>query len=84
MRAFCEENDYVFDTSSVAAASVCDEYVDETGDETPAIILSVASPMERARDTLLALKIKSKDEEDAREQLEQLFAIERPAYLDNE
>ena len=39
-----EENDYLMDTHTAVAYKVYEQYREETGDETPALIASTASP----------------------------------------
>ena len=73
--AFSECDDYVFDPISVTAAVVFEEVEEET-EEDASIIVSMASPMEYAREVLTALGVKLKDENDAKKKLEELFAID--------
>lgn len=73
IRDFSDFDDYVFDPVSALAAGAYDLVEDE---DTPSVIVSVASPMTRAREVLQALGFRAKDEKSAREKLEELFAIE--------
>ena len=73
IRDFSDFDDYVLDPISALAAGAYDA-VD--ADETPSIIVSVASPMRFATEVLSALGVRAKDEKVAREKLEELFAVE--------
>lgn len=73
IRDFSDFDDYVFDPVTALAAGAYDVIEDE---DTPSVIVSVASPMTRAREVLQALGFRAKDEKSAREKLEELFAVE--------
>ncbi len=75
MNNFNEYDDYVLDPVSARAASAFEEG-EEDGDETPSIIVSIDSPMRYAREVLMAVGVKAKDEKEARRKLEELFAVE--------
>ncbi|MBE5754252.1 MAG: threonine synthase [Clostridiales bacterium] len=52
---FYDENGYVLDTHTAVAVSVKNSYVDFTGDETPTVVLSTASPYKFSHDVLSAI-----------------------------
>lgn len=52
---FFELDDFVFDTHTAVAASVYNDYSVETGDDTPTVIVSTASPYKFATDVYNAL-----------------------------
>lgn len=47
-----EEDDYIIDTHTAVAAAVYDKYVAETGDKTPTVIASTASPYKFTRSVM--------------------------------
>ncbi|MBQ8262502.1 MAG: threonine synthase [Lachnospiraceae bacterium] len=53
-----EKTGYVIDTHTAVAASVYDSYVKETGDKTPSVIASTASPYKFARSVMTAIDVK--------------------------
>ena len=75
IRDFSDFDDYVFDPISALAAGAFACVEDEV-EGTPSIIASVESPMNFAKEVLSALGVRAKDEEQAREKLETLFAVE--------
>lgn len=58
-----EEYGYIADTHTSVAAAVFDEYVSATGDETPTVVVSTASPYKFARDVLKCLDEKVPDDD---------------------
>lgn len=50
-----KENDYLIDTHTAVAVCCLDKYRNETGDKTPAVVVSTASPYKFARDVAAAL-----------------------------
>ncbi len=69
-----EELNYVTDTHTGVAACVYDKYVGETKDETPAVIVSTASPYKFSRSVMTAIDPKY-DAEDDFSLIEKLNAI---------
>ena len=55
IRSLYEDTGYVIDTHTAVAASVYDRYREETGDRTPAVIASTASPFKFARSVMTAI-----------------------------
>ena len=50
-----KENGYLCDTHTAVAVNVYEQYVNETGDKTPAVIASTASPYKFSRSVLQAV-----------------------------
>ena len=50
-----QEDDYIIDTHTAVAATVYDKYVAETGDQTPTVIASTASPYKFTRSVMNAI-----------------------------
>ena len=77
-----EEYGYIADTHTSVAVAVYDEYVSKTGDETPVVIVSTASPYKFARDVLKCLGEKVPDDDfKALEKLENVTALPVPDSL---
>lgn len=77
-----EEYGYIADTHTSVAAAVYDEYVLTTGDETPTVIVSTASPYKFARDVLRCLGEKVPDDDfKALKALENTTALPVPDSL---
>lgn len=55
IRSLYEDTGYVIDTHTAVAAAVYDRYREETGDRTPAVIASTASPFKFARSVMTAI-----------------------------
>ncbi len=73
IKDFSDFDDYVFDPVSVLAAGAYD-CVENDG--IPSVVVSIASPMQYAKEVLSALGVKARDEQEARIKLEDLFAVE--------
>lgn len=79
-----EKYGYLSDTHTAVAIKVCEDYLNETGDKTPTVIASTASPYKFSHSVLEALKqgdISSDNEFDMVHELEQLTGIKAPAQL---
>ena len=61
IRSLYEKTGYVIDTHTAVAAAVYDAYRKETGDETPTVIASTASPFKFTRSVMQAIDEKYKD-----------------------
>jgi len=59
-----EESGYILDTHTAVASGVYEKYRKESGDETPVIIASTASPYKFARSVMDAVTELSGEEED--------------------
>ena len=59
IRARFEQDNYLMDTHTAVASHVLREYREKTGDMTPAVIVSTASPYKFAADVLSAVKGKA-------------------------
>ena len=85
IRARFEQEGYLMDTHTAVASHVLKEYRDKTGDMTPAVIVSTASPYKFAQDVLSAVKGKEAAEGlDAfacSEKLEQLSGMPVPQQV---
>ena len=55
IRSLYEDTGYVIDTHTAVAAAVYDRYREETGDETPTVIASTASPFKFVRSVMTAI-----------------------------
>ena len=55
IRKIYEKSGYVIDTHTAVASFVCDEYKAKTGDETPIVIASTASPYKFTRSVMNAI-----------------------------
>ena len=55
IRAMFEQNGYLIDTHTAVAFSALEQYRQETGDDTPAIVASTASPFKFCSSVLEAL-----------------------------
>ena len=76
------EQDYLIDPHTAVAVGVYEQYVRETGDETPTILASTASPYKFAKSVLSALGSPvPEDEFEAVTALEQLSQTDAPAQL---
>lgn len=55
IRRLYDDCGYVIDTHTAVAASVYGKYVEETGDQTPTVIVSTASPFKFTRSVMNAI-----------------------------
>lgn len=80
-----DQQGYLCDTHTAVAVSVCDAYIKETGDNTPVVIASTASPYKFSKAVLGALdKGDSPESEfDMVEQLHEITGAEVPEPLAN-
>lgn len=80
-----EQQSYLCDTHTAVAVAVCDAYVRETGDKTPVVVASTASPYKFSKAVLGALdRGESPESEfDMVEQLREISGVEVPAPLAN-
>ena len=79
---YFDEYGYVLDTHTSVAASVYAEYVAETADNTPTVIVSTASPYKFVDDVLCALgEKKGKDAKASLKKLEDVSAMPVPETL---
>ena len=74
IRRHFEDFNYVTDTHTGVAAAVYDRYVQESGDNTPTVIVSTASPYKFARSVMTAIDPKY-DKEDDFALIEELHAV---------
>ena len=80
-----EQQGYLCDTHTAVAVSVCDAYIKETGDTTPVVVASTASPYKFSKAVLSALDKGDMPESefDMVEQLHEISEAEVPAPLAN-
>ena len=78
-----EQQNYLCDTHTAVAVSVCDAYIRETGDNTPVVIASTASPYKFSRAVLGALNRGEMPESefDMVDRLHEITGAEVPAPL---
>lgn len=78
-----EQQNYLCDTHTAVAVSVCDAYIRETGDTTPVVIASTASPYKFSKAVLGALNRGEMPESefDMVDRLHEITAAEVPAPL---
>lgn len=81
-KLFKEEN-YLCDTHTAVAISVYDKYISETGDKTPAVIASTASPYKFSKSVLKAIDDSelNMSEFDMVDRLNKITAVEVPKPL---
>jgi threonine synthase len=81
MKTF-ETSGYMLDTHTAVAVKVYDDYRDETGDNTPTIIASTASPFKFSRAVLSAVMSDTpEDEFEAAEKLSEISGLKLPQSL---
>lgn len=81
---YFSEKNYLCDTHTAVAVRVYDEYRERTGDTTPAVIASTASPFKFSKAVLGAVKdgkIESADEFGMVDELERFTGCKAPAQL---
>lgn len=80
IRKHFEEDHYITDTHTGVAACVYDKYVKETGDRTPTVIVSTASPYKFARSVMTAIDPRYEKEDDFAliDELQKVSGIEIP------
>ena len=79
-----DEDGYVLDTHTAVAVKVFDKYKEETGDNTPAIIASTASPYKFARSVVEAIdpSLAAGDDFQLVDELEKISAVRIPAAVE--
>ena len=70
-----ESDDYIIDTHTAVAATVYDKYVAETGDKTPTVIASTASPYKFSKAVLEAVSDGTDLPENEFDMVEKLFEV---------
>ena len=80
-----EEDGYILDPHTAVAAAVYDDYKKETGDETPAVIASTASPYKFTRSVMTAIDPACENEEDFAlvDKLEKLSGVKIPQAIED-
>ncbi len=84
IRKLYDEDGYIIDTHTAVAVSVYDKFKAETGDDTPTIIASTASPYKFTRSVVTAIEPSLNDKEDFElvDELYKLSAVKVPAAID--
>ncbi len=80
-----EKEQYVIDTHTAVAAAVYDQYVEETGDKTPAVIASTASPYKFARSVMEAVGSEQEEASDFElvDELHEISGTEIPKAVED-
>lgn len=80
-----ESDDYIIDTHTAVAATVYDKYVAETGDKTPTVIASTASPYKFTRSVMNAIdpEYDSKTDFELVDELEKLSGVKVPQAIED-
>lgn len=76
--------DYLADTHTAVAVNVCNEYINKTGDNTPVVIASTASPFKFSKAVLGAVETDKKEYDDefsTVKALEELSGLKAPEQL---
>ncbi len=78
------EDGYVLDTHTAVAVNVYDKYKEETGDETPTIIASTASPYKFTRSVMTAIdpSLESKSDFELIDELEKISCVKIPKAVE--
>ena len=85
IRDLYEQQGYLCDTHTAVAVAVCDKYIKETGDNTPVVIASTASPYKFSKAVLEALGCGDMPESefDMVEKIHEITGAEVPAPLES-
>jgi len=80
-----QEDDYIIDTHTAVAATVYDKYVAETGDQTPTVIASTASPYKFTRSVMNAIDhtYDSKSDFELIDELNRLSGVAVPQAIED-
>jgi threonine synthase len=80
-----ESDDYIMDTHTAVAATVYDKYVAATGDRTPAVIASTASPYKFTRSVMEAIDSKYASQSDFElvDELNKLSGVKVPQAIED-
>ena len=84
IKTLYDEDGYIIDTHTAVAVSVYDKYKAESGDDTPTIIASTASPYKFTRSVVTAIdpKLDSMGDFELVDELYKLSAVKVPAAID--
>ncbi len=80
-----ESDSYIMDTHTAVAATVYDKYVSETGDKTPTVIASTASPYKFTRSVMEAIDTRyaSQSDFDLVDELQKLSGVSIPQAIED-
>ncbi|MBR3306676.1 MAG: threonine synthase [Lachnospiraceae bacterium] len=83
IKSMYEEHSYVIDPHTAVAAAVYDAYRSETGDETPAVIASTASPYKFLRSVITAIEPELDEKDDLKliDRLKNISGVEIPPAI---
>ena len=85
IRTLYDEDGYIVDTHTAVACKVYDKYKEETGDTTPTVIASTASPYKFTRSVMTAIDpaYDSKDDFALVDELKTLSAVDIPQAIED-
>jgi len=85
IKTIYEEDGYILDTHTAVAAAVYDMYKAETGDETPTVIASTASPYKFTRSVMTAIDpaYDSKEDFELVDKLSELSGVKVPQAIED-
>ncbi len=85
IRSIYEEDGYIIDTHTAVAAAVYDMYKSETGDATPTVIATTASPYKFTRSVMTAIDpaYDSKEDFELVDKLEELSGVKVPQAIED-
>ncbi|MCR4590236.1 MAG: threonine synthase [Lachnospiraceae bacterium] len=84
IKSLYEETGYVIDTHTAVAGAAYDKYLSDSGDRTPAVIASTASPYKFARSVMTAIDESLGNEEDFRliDRLSEVSKVKIPPAIE--
>ena len=85
IKTIYDEDGYIIDTHTAVAANVYDKYKKETGDTTPTVIASTASPYKFARSVMTAIDpaYDAKSDFELIDELEKLSKVKVPQAIED-
>ena len=85
IKSIYESDNYIIDTHTAVAATVYDKYVKETGDTTPTVIASTASPYKFTRSVMNAIdsEYDSKSDFELVDELSKLSKVKVPQAIED-
>ncbi len=79
-----KNDEYLADTHTAVAINVCNEYIEKTGDKTPVVIASTASPFKFSKAVISAVESEKKEYDDefsTVDALEKISSLKAPEQL---
>ena len=85
IKSVYEEDGYIIDTHTAVAAAVYDSYKEKTGDTTPTVIASTASPYKFTRSVMTAIdpSFDSREDFGLVDKLEELSGVKVPQAIED-